>query len=65
MLDDVLTIKKDAAPLPLAKESVDAVPRAGEMSAVKMEGQWRIGRSKLDQLIVAQPRGWKRGGRGE
>jgi excisionase family DNA binding protein len=65
MPDEVLTIKEVAALLKLAEKTVYAMAQAGEISAFKSWGQWRIKRAELDTWIDAQPRGGDGGGRGE
>lgn len=48
MPDEVLTIKEVAALLKLAEKTVYAMAQAGEISAFKIRGQWRIERTELD-----------------
>lgn len=65
MPDEVLIVKEVAALLKLAEKPVYATARAGEIPALKIQGQWAIRRTKINQRIDAQPRGGDGGSRGE
>lgn len=49
MPDEALTIKEVAALLEFAEKTVYAMAQAGEISAFKIRGQWRIERTGIDQ----------------